>query len=188
MVTIRDNGDICWQKTLLLPRASKGTWFHLRNPEGRNQRELYLGLNESLQSSVENQKMLIDLNVYCLKAFLLLVAYKALPIAPPCDLHSSCSPLTLRSPAILALQLFLARATPASRVLDWLFLACWRFFYQVPVGSLPHLLSGVYTSSQVFTQISLSQWRLPWSSINMSTCLPPQPHHFRHCILFYYFS
>ena len=92
MVTIWDNGDICWQKTLLLPRASKGTWFHLRNPEGRNQRELYLGPNESLQSSVENQKMLIDLNVYCLKAVHLLVACKALLIAPPCDLHSSCSP------------------------------------------------------------------------------------------------
>lgn len=92
MVTIQDNGDICWQQNLHLPRGSKGTWFHLRNPEGRNQRELYLGLNESLQSSVENQKMLIDLNVYCLKDFLLLVAYKALPIALPCDLHSSCSP------------------------------------------------------------------------------------------------
>lgn len=55
-------------------------------------KRIYLGLNESLQSSVENQKMLIDLNVYCLKTSLLLVAYKALPIALPCDLHSSCSP------------------------------------------------------------------------------------------------
>ena len=64
----------------------------LADQEGRNQRELYLGPNESLQPSVENQKMLIDLNVYCLKAVHLLVACKALLIAPPCDLHSSCSP------------------------------------------------------------------------------------------------
>ena len=138
--------DICWQKTLLLPRASKGTWFHLRNPEGRNQRELYLGPNESLQSSVENQKMLIDLNVYCLKAVHLLVACKALLIAPPCDLHSSCSPPHTRGASHPG-----PTAIPCTcyncfyfRVLDLTVLASWRFFGQVPVGSLPHVLSGFY--------------------------------------------
>ena len=88
--------DISWQISLLLPWASKRTSFHTRKLEGRNRDDCIWGLNEGLQSPVENQRMLIDLNVYCLTVLLMMVYkalhnYPALPFLLPLPSHLHCS-------------------------------------------------------------------------------------------------